>query len=200
MTFSSTMQFWKNNLHIAYTLNKISKRRNSTALLQLKSTPVADIQPEMSNNFFSKPLKLKEKRHFNIKSQYSFATVYSAVRIFLLEKSKGSINLSQFLTVFYGHFGHNLWGLGATYSSLQTSTRKIQLNALHENPIHTTVKKQQEPNSTYMGPWRFSRAEGFYLSTFSYCNYSNQVRYTSFPSIAPTLLDLECLESCLSSC
>lgn len=55
------MQFWKNNLHIAYRLNKISKRRNSIALLQLKNTPIADIQPEISNKSFSNPLKLKEK-------------------------------------------------------------------------------------------------------------------------------------------
>lgn len=84
----------------------------------------------------------------------------------------------------------NPWGLGLTFLNLHQSTRKIQLNALCENPTHTAVKKQQEPNSTCIGPWIFSRTERFYLSTFSYYNYSSRVWYTSFTSIGPTLLDL----------
>lgn len=160
--------------------------------MQLRNTSAADVQLEISNKAFSNPLKWKKKkRHFNTKSQYSFVTVYSAVRIFLLEKSKGCINLSQFLMVFYGHFVQNPWGLGVTYLSLHRSTRKIQLNALCENPTHTAVKKQQESNSICIGPWIVSRAERLYLPTFSYCNYSSQVWYTSFTSIAPTLLDLQ---------
>lgn len=80
-----------------------------------------------------------KKRVFNTKRQYSFATVYSAVRIFLSEKSKGSINLSRFLMVFYNHFVQNLWAV--KYLSLHRSTRKIQLNALCENPTDIAVKK-----------------------------------------------------------
>lgn len=91
--------------------------------------------------------------------------------------------------VFYNHFVQNLWGV--IYLSLHRSTGKIQLKLLCESPTHTAVNKQQEPNSTYMGLWIFSWAEGFYLSTFSYCNYSSQVWSTSFTSIASALLDLQ---------
>lgn len=41
--------------------------------------------------------------------------------------------------VFYNHFVQNLWAV--KYLSLHRSTRKIQLNALCENPTDIAVKK-----------------------------------------------------------
>lgn len=97
--------------------------------------------------------------------------------------------------VFYSHFVQNLWSV--IYLSLHRSTRKIQLNALWEPETQCSENTGRSP--TLLVPWILSRIEGFYLSTFSYCNYRSQAWSTSFTSIASGLGLRVCLESCLKN-